>query len=255
MYYCEKTVPTTPRTAIVLAGGKGTRMKSDLPKVLFPLRGRPMIEYVLDALDASGIEQKIVVVGYRADEVRRTLRDRPGIAFARQAEPQGTGHAVMVCRDLLADVDGPVFVVAGDMPMIQSSSVAALLAEYDRRPAACILGTVRAENPSGLGRILRDHNGNFLRIVEEKDATEEERRIKEVNMSYYVFRCPDLLDALDEIRPNNAQGEYYLTDGPGVMKAAGKEVRALPVLKPCEALGVNSRDDLAAVEAVLTGTG
>jgi len=240
--------------AIVMAGGKGTRMKSDLPKVLIEVQGRPMIEYVLDSLDGAGIQRKIVVVGYRADDVRRALRHRAGVEFAHQAEQLGTGHAVMVCRDLLAGREGPVFVTAGDMPMLQSRSVKTLLADYHRRPAACLLGTVYAEKPTGLGRIVRDARGEFARIVEEKDATDDERRIREVNMSYYVFRCPDLLEALDQIRPNNAQSEYYITDCPGILKSAGKEVRALPILQPCEALGVNNHYELAAVEAVLSAS-
>jgi len=239
------------KVAVVLAAGMGTRMESDLPKVLVPVRGRAMIEYVLDALVAGGIERTIVVVGYRAGDVRAALDGREGIVFVFQAEQLGTGHAVMVCRDLLADHRGPVLVVAGDSPMMQADSVAALLAEYDRRRAACILGTIHKDDPSGLGRIIRDEDGNFEAIVEEKDATDAQRRITEVNMSYYVFHCPDLLDALDQVRPDNSQHEYYITDCPGLLKAAGKEVRAVNVLKPCEALGVNTVEELAAVEAAM----
>jgi bifunctional UDP-N-acetylglucosamine pyrophosphorylase/glucosamine-1-phosphate N-acetyltransferase/UDP-N-acetylglucosamine pyrophosphorylase len=239
------------RTAVVLAAGKGTRMDSDLPKVLVTVRGRPMIDYVLDALDAGGIQRTICVVGHRADDVRRALQGRGGIEFALQEEQLGTGHAVMACRQLLTDHDGPVLVVAGDSPMMQSESIAALLTDYDRRPAACILGTTHKQNPTGLGRIVRDGDGNFQAIVEEKDATDRQRRITEVNMSYYVFNSRELLEALDCIRADNAQGEYYLTDCPGVMSAAGKEVRALDVLKPCEALGINTLEELAAVEAAM----
>ena len=239
--------------AIVMAAGKGTRMRSELPKVLVEVGGRPMVEYVLDALDASGVDRTIVVVGYRADTVRAALANRPGIEFGLQVQQLGTGHAVMVCREMLAEHDGPVLVVAGDSPMMESTSVAALLAEYDRRPAACILGTAYKEDPTGLGRIVRDANGQFEHIVEEKDATDEQRRITEVNMSYYVFDCRELLDALGQLRTDNAQGEYYITDCPGVFMAAGKEVRALPVLKPHEALGINTVEELAVAEAMMTG--
>ena len=242
------------KVAVVLAAGMGTRMKSDLPKVLVPVRGRPMIEYVLEALAAGGIERTIVVVGYRAEDVRATLDGRADVVFVLQAEQLGTGHAVMACRDVLADHCGPVLVVAGDSPMMQADTVAALLAEYDRRGAACILGTIHKDDPFGLGRIIRDEDGNFEAIVEEKEATDAQRRITEVNMSYYVFNCPDLLDALDRVRPDNSQREYYLTDCPGVLKAAGKEVRALNVLKPCEALGVNTVEELVAVEAAMART-
>ncbi|NQU22076.1 MAG: NTP transferase domain-containing protein [Candidatus Nealsonbacteria bacterium] len=240
------------KTAVVLAAGMGTRMKSDLPKVLVEVCGRPMILYVLDALAAGGIERTIVVVGYRAELVRQILKDRPGVEFALQAEQLGTGHAVMCCRDLLAEYDGPVMVVAGDSPLMRAESVAALLAEYERRPAAAILGTAHKPNPHGLGRVVRDEQGEFIGIVEEKDATDEQRKITEVNLSYYVFNCRDLLLTLDQLRSDNAQGEYYITDSPGVLVAQGREVRALPVLQPCEALTINTFDQLALVEAEMT---
>ncbi len=246
----------TQHVAIVLAAGKGTRMKSDLPKVLVEICGRPMIEYVLDALAAGGIERTIVVVGYRADLVRNALAGRPGLQFATQTEQLGTGHAVMACRELLeghdgAGHDGAVLVVTGDSPMMQAESVAALMGEFHRRKAACILGTAHKENPQGLGRIVRDVEGRFQAIVEEKDATDQQRRITEVNMSYYVFDCVELLDALQHVRADNVQGEYYITDCPGVMVDQGKEVRALDVLQPCEALGINTIDEVAVVEAAM----
>jgi bifunctional UDP-N-acetylglucosamine pyrophosphorylase/glucosamine-1-phosphate N-acetyltransferase/UDP-N-acetylglucosamine pyrophosphorylase len=239
------------KVAVVLAAGKGTRMKSDLPKVLVKICGRPMIEYVLDALTAGGVDRSIIVVGYQAALVESTLNGRPGIRFALQSEQLGTGHAVMSCRELLAEHDGPVLIVTGDAPLMRSESVAALFAEYDRRPAACILGTAYKDNPAGLGRIVRNANGQFEAIVEHRDATADQLRITEVNMSYYVFDARELLGALDHIRPNNRQGEYYLTDAPGVLKSQGKEVRAVPVLKPFEALGINTLDELVIAEEEL----
>jgi bifunctional UDP-N-acetylglucosamine pyrophosphorylase/glucosamine-1-phosphate N-acetyltransferase len=243
----------TSKTAIVLAAGKGVRMKSDLPKVLVPVCGRPMIDYVLDALDAAGVGRTIVVVGYRAELVREALDGRGRIEFALQAEQLGTGHAVMVCRDLLAGSDGPVMVLTGDAPMTQSRSLAALWADYGRRPCACLLGTLHKDDPAGLGRIVRNPDGRFAGIVEEKDATPRQRRITEVNMSYYLFDRRELLDGLALVRADNAQGEYYLTDVPGLLVAQGKEVRALAVLDPREGLGVNTIDELAAVEAEICG--
>lgn len=241
--------------AIVMAAGKGTRMKSELPKVLVPVCGRPMIEYVIDALAAAGVDRTVVVVGYRAEDVQAQLAARKNVDFALQAEQRGTGHAVMSAREFLAKHDGAVLVVAGDSPMMQSDSLAALLAEFDRSRPACLLGTATKEDPSGLGRVVRDPAGKFVGIVEEKDATAEQKKIREVNLSCYVFNGVDLLWALDQIRADNAQGEYYVTDCPGVLLAAGKDVRALNVLKPCEALSINNMEELAAVEAALVEMG
>ncbi len=243
------------KMAVVLAAGKGTRMKSDLPKVLVPVCGRPMIDYVLDALTAGGVEKIIAVVGYRADLVQAALDGRKGLTFVLQSEQLGTGHAVMCCRPLLADYYGPLLVVAGDAPLIQSNSVAALLAEYQRQPAACVIGTAYNDNPEGLGRVVRDAQGHFLAIVEHRDATDAQRKIKEVSMSNYVFDCQDLLDALDYIRPDNKQGEYYLTDVPGVLLSRHLEVRAVPVLQPCEVLSINNLDELKRVEAEMAVRG
>lgn len=231
-------------------------MKSELPKVVFPILGRPMIDYVLDALEAAGIDEITVVVGFRGDLVRETLAGRKNLRFAEQTEQLGTGHAVMSARASLERFDGPVFVIAGDSPMLQTASVTALFDEYQRRlaqnePAAAILGTVQKENPFGMGRILRDADGAFLGIVEEKDATEEQRKITEINMSYYVFHAPDLLGALGGLRTDNAQGEYYITDVPTILRSQGKTVLALPVLQQVESLGVNRVEDIAAVENAL----
>jgi bifunctional UDP-N-acetylglucosamine pyrophosphorylase/glucosamine-1-phosphate N-acetyltransferase/UDP-N-acetylglucosamine pyrophosphorylase len=237
--------------AIVLAAGKGTRMRSELPKVLVPVAGRPMVRYVIDAIQAAGVERVVIVVGYRADLVRSELADVSGVEFADQTEQLGTGHAVMMCRAQLAEHRGPAVVVAGDSPMLQANSVATLLAEFDRRQAACLLGTVHRDDPHGYGRIVRGSAGEFVGIVEEKDASAEQQTIREVNVSTYVFDAQELLAALDQLRADNSQREYYITDCPGILLAAGKRVEALPVLKSCEALSINSVDELARVEAEL----
>jgi len=238
--------------AVVLAAGKGTRMKSDLPKVLIPVAGRPMIEYVLDALAAGGIHDVLVVVGYRSDLVREQLKGRRGVSFVEQTEQLGTGHAVMVCREELARRGrAAVLVVAGDSPMMQPSSLATLAREFAARRPACLIGTAHKENPQGLGRVIRDTDGQFLKIVEDKDATPEERRVTEVNMSCYLFDSVELLAALTKIRNDNAQREYYVTDVPGVLKHEGKVVQALPVLQPVESLSINNVDELAEVEREL----
>jgi UDP-N-acetylglucosamine diphosphorylase/glucosamine-1-phosphate N-acetyltransferase len=237
--------------AIVLAAGQGTRMKSDLPKVLVPVCGRPMIDYVIDMLEACGIRKTIVVVGYRADSVREHLAGRSGLTFVEQKERLGTGHAVMVCRDALAGHTGPVAIVTGDSPLVRAASIQALLDERERLNAACLLGTAKKENPFGLGRIVRDAEGRFTGIVEEKDATPEQRLITEVNMSCYVFAADDLREALGDLRADNAQKEYYITDAPGHLRRRGRTVEALPVLTPSETLSINTVEELAIVEETL----
>ena len=237
------------RTAIVMAAGKGTRMQSELPKVLVPVCGRPMIEYVLDVLREVGVTRQIVVVGYRADLVREQLTGREDVLFVEQTEQLGTGHAIMMCRDALADTDGGVLIVAGDSPLIQVESMVTLFTEFESRQPACILGTGYRDDPTGFGRVVRNGEGRFVGIVEQKDATAEQQQIKEVNLSCYVFNCGDLLASLDALDNTNAQGEYYITDCPGLLLEAKKEVMALDVLKPCESLSINTMEDLDIVEA------
>ena len=237
--------------AVVLAAGKGTRMKSDLPKVLWEANGRPLIDWVLDALEAAGVQQFLVVVGYEADRVKKALQDRDGVKFVLQDQQLGTGHAVKVCEDHLQGHDGPVLIVAGDSPMIQPESIRSLLDGFETEALDCLLGTLLKDNPQGLGRIVRDKAGRFEGIVEEKDATDEQRAINEVNMSTYLFRPEHLLWALGQLKNNNRQGEFYLTDCPAILLGAGRKIDALPVLKPCEALSVNTVDELAEVEIAL----
>ena len=237
--------------AVVLAAGKGTRMKSDLPKVLCEANGRPLIDWVLDALEAAGVQQFLVVVGYEADRVKKALQDRDGVKFVLQDQQLGTGHAVKVCEDHLEGHDGPVLIVAGDSPMIQPESIRSLLDGFETEALDCLLGTLLKDNPQGLGRIVRDKAGRFEGIVEEKDATDEQRAIQEVNMSTYLFRPEHLLWALGQLKNNNRQGEFYLTDCPAILLGAGRKIDAFPVLKPCEALSVNTVDELAEVEIAL----
>jgi len=230
-------------------------MKSDLPKVLFPVLGRPMIHWVLDALEKAGIQQTIVVVGYRADDVKQELSGRSNVSFALQAEQLGTGHAVEMCRPQLQGHSGPVLVVAGDSPMIQAASVTKLLEAFAAADYACLLGTLLKEDPVGLGRIVRGGDGKFERIVEHKDASPEQLLIREVNMSTYLFAGPQLLVALSQLENNNSQGEFYLTDCPERLLASGYSVDALPILQACEALSINTTDELQAVEAKMAEMG
>jgi len=239
--------------AVVMAAGKGTRMKSELPKVLYPVLERPMIEYVLDALEQAGVDKILVVVGYRSDLVRETLAHRHHLEFVEQTEQLGTGHAVMTCQEKLNSHKGSVLVIAGDSPMVQVASIRKLFEAYHEvpNPPSCILGTAIKKNPEGLGRILRDEKGEFQGIVEDKDASPEQKTITEVNMSYYVFHTPDLLEALTHLRTDNAQKEYYITDTPAIMKAQGKRVVALPVLQPIESLGINTVEEAKIAEEAM----
>jgi len=236
--------------AIVLAAGKGTRMKSDLPKVLVTACGRPIITYVLDSLRKSGVGRITIVVGYRQELVREALKDYPELDFIEQTQQLGTGHAVMCCQPTLEQQTGPVVVVAGDSPMLQSDSVSHLLDKMVSSKLACLLGTLHSPDPTGLGRIVRD-DGKFVGIVEEKDATDEQRKITEVNMSTYVFDGPKLFEVLHKIDNKNKQNEFYLTDYPSVLLHRGETVDALPILKDVEALSINTVEHLAAVEEAM----
>jgi UDP-N-acetylglucosamine diphosphorylase/glucosamine-1-phosphate N-acetyltransferase len=237
--------------AIVLAAGKGTRMESELPKVLVPVCGRPMVQYVVDALRAAGVRRTVVVVGYEADLVREKLADTSGLEFVEQREQLGTGHAAMMCREQLAAHQGPVLIIAGDQCMVQVSSVQKLFDIFQAEQPACLLGTVEREDPTGYGRIVRDAQDKFVGIVEEKDATDAERALREVNVSTYVFDSQELLTSLDKLSNENAQCEYYLTDCPALLLAEGKDVSARKVLQPCEALSINSMAELQVVEETM----
>ncbi|MDO4570914.1 MAG: NTP transferase domain-containing protein [Planctomycetia bacterium] len=249
----------TPRTVVLLAGGRGTRMKSEMPKVLIPVCGRPMLQYAIDALRCAGVVKICVVVGYKADLVIERIGKAHDLEFAFQRAPLGTGDAVRAASDflkrLLESVPPtcrvPIFVTAGDAPLLQSETIREMYEIWDKTQPACLIGSICVENPHGLGRILRDADGNFLAIVEEKDATPDQRAIREVNQSYYIFEARSLMSALNELRPNNAQSEYYLTDVPAILHSRGERVEVKPVLRPVEAISINTPEELKRVEETL----
>ncbi len=247
-----------PPLAIILAAGRGTRMGGDKPKVLFEAAGKPLVRWVIDALERAGVHRRVVVVGYRAEEVEAALAGIDGVTFALQKEQRGTGDAVAAAAaDVAKAVEEagnarvPVLIVTGDSPMLQPSSIQRLLAAFAELPTACLLGTAMTDEPEGLGRVVRDSEGRFLRIVEHKDASEAERAIGEVNMSTYLFDGRGLLWALSQLNTSNASGEYYLTDCPELLKNRGDLVEARACLEPCERLSVNTPDQLAIVAAAL----
>ena len=234
--------------AIILAAGQGTRMNSELPKVLFPVCGKPMVRHVVEALRNAQVTKLVLVVGFREDLVRAEFEGEPDIVFVTQHQRLGTGHAVQMCHEELAQHQGPVVIVTGDSPLIQPNSIKALLAYQQEQTIACVLGSLLSDAPEGLGRIVRDQAGQFVGIVEHKDATEAQRQINEVNMSTYVFDSDHLQWSLSQLQTNNTQNEYYLTDCPAILLTRGESVDAKAVLQPCEALSVNTQTQLQLVE-------
>lgn len=232
--------------AVLLAAGKGTRMKSDRAKVLFPLAGKPLLLYVVDAVLAAGCDRTIVVVGHQADRVRDVLHGRNVDCVVQ--EPQlGTGHAVMCAAPLLASVTGSVAVLAGDAPLIRADTLRSMLRHHRRAQAAVTLLSAVLPDPSGYGRVVRKE-GRVVGIVEDKEATPEERAIREINSSIYAFDGPFLLRSLPRLGNENRQREYYLTDLVHLAFAEGRPVEALPVDDPHEVEGVNTPEQLEETE-------
>ncbi len=235
--------------AVVLAAGKGKRMVSALPKVLHPICGRPIISYVLETLSAVGMASPVIVVGHGADRVRATLGE--GVRYAVQEEQLGTGHAVAQALPLLEGYAGTVLIVYGDVPLLRPATVETLVAHHRAQGAAATILTDLRDDPAGYGRVLRDARGNVSRIVEEPDATPEEREVREVNAGMYAIECGALREAVAAIQPGNAQGEYYLTDAIGVLLGAGHTVAAVVAASSQETTGINSRGELARAEAAV----
>ncbi|MEZ6128026.1 MAG: NTP transferase domain-containing protein [Planctomycetaceae bacterium] len=237
----------TAPVAVILAAGRSTRMKSETPKVLHPVCGRLMIEYVMDAARDAGVEKLVVIVGHKADLVKQALSGHSDVVFAEQLEQNGTGHAVMMAESHLEGHSGSVLILAGDTPLLRGSSLKALLDDQTAKQAACVIGTADTQNNEGLGRVVRDAAGDFQCIVEHKDATEQQRRITEINTGCYAFDGPLLLSSLRKLKPNNVQAEYYLTDCPRILMDEGHKVAASCSLTIQEAIGVNNRVQLAEV--------
>jgi bifunctional UDP-N-acetylglucosamine pyrophosphorylase/glucosamine-1-phosphate N-acetyltransferase len=248
-----------PLSAIVLAAGEGTRMRSSRPKPLHLLCGRAMVLYVLDALADCDVRRAVVVVGHGAERVTKKLHDAAPdvpLEFVEQSVQRGTGDAVGVAltaftADELDDADADVVVLPGDTPLLRAATVAALVEAHHATDAACTILTARVADPSGYGRVVRGRDERVERVVEESDATDEERRIDEVNTSIYCFRASVLGPALRRISPENAQGEYYLTDVVEVLAGAGYRVSAVVADDAADTHGVNDRLQLAAAEAEL----
>lgn len=234
--------------AIILAAGKGTRMKSTTPKVLHKIAGKTMLDHVLSNVGELDTEKQIVIVGHEADRVISTLP--MGTNFVKQTEQLGTGHAVKIAADLLADEAGITMVCYGDMPLITGDTLSSLFDYHVEQEAAVTILTGNATDPFGYGRIIRE-NGEVVRIVEEKDATDEERQIHEINTGIYVFDNQLLFEALSDLTPSNAQGEYYLTDVIEIFKKDNRKISACLLDNFDESLGINDRVQLAQAEKIM----
>lgn len=231
--------------AIVLAAGKGTRMKSDLAKVLHPICGKPMLTYPLNVAMAVGSERTVVIIGHQASLVRETFKDE-GLTFVEQREQLGTGHAVLQAQESFSGYDGTILILCGDVPLLRPSTVRTLFAYHISEKAVVTILTAIRDNSSGYGygRIVKGERGEVLRIVEERDATEEERKIKEINSGIYCVESKFLFAAVAEIGRKNSQKEYYLTDIIKIARRKGYPVRSFTVTDSDEVMGINTPDDL-----------
>lgn len=237
--------------AVVLAAGKSTRMKSKTPKALHPVCGRPLLAHILDALAEAGVTRRVVVVGHEAEAVRGTVDALFGagsIEYATQSEQRGTGHAALMAAPVLAQHTGPVLIVPGDTPLLTADILRELIADHRKtHAAATLLTTVLPGDAGSYGRVLRDVDGNVIGIIEARDASHQEKAVREINTSVYAFAAPSLFSTLRDLRPNNVQGELYLTDVIALLRDASERVAAVVSPDPDIVLGVNTRLELAEV--------
>ncbi len=234
---------------IILAAGKGTRMKSKLPKVLHKAAGKSMVQHVIDAAKHAGARRNIVVVGFGADMVQKAVGEQAEVVV--QAEQLGTGHAVLMAKDKLENEHGTVMVLCGDTPLLTGELVKKLYEEHVKAQAKATVLTAVMPDATGYGRIIRSADGSVAKIVEDKDATDEEKKVREVNSGIYCFEKDDLFEALKSVGCDNAQGEYYLPDVLEILRGKGEKIWAVAADDYEETLGVNSRAQLANAEKIL----
>ncbi len=235
--------------ALVLGAGKGTRMNSDLPKVLFSLSGSALIEHVLDTLDALGVKDQWVVTGFGRGPLEKQLKGRARFVF--QAKQLGTGHAVLVAAKAFGNYSGNVLVLAGDVPLIRPETLQGLLKRHERDQNACSCLSMVLDEPKAYGRILRDRNGHFLAIREALEATDEERGIREVNTGVYIFHYPRLRQVLGSLKPSAKKKELYLTDAAQLLLNRGEKTAAYPLGSLQETQGINTREELSKLEETM----
>ena len=235
--------------AVILAAGKGTRMKSNKSKLVHKIYGKELVKRVVETAKKAEIEDVIAVVGYKKEQVQLVLGD--SVNYAIQEEMLGTGHAVLQAEKYLKDKHGKVVVLSGDVPIIRPETIKNLIQKSIKNKEYATLVTAIYNNPTGYGRIIRDEGGSVEKIVEEKDANEEQRKIQEINAGIYCFDIQELLKALKELKPNNAQGEFYLTDVVKIMNRKGLRTGAVTIKDNTEILGVNDRLQLEILTKVL----
>ena len=241
----------TKLKAVILAAGKGTRLASEsnnLPKVMRMAAGQPLLGHVLNALDFILPADCVVVVGYMKEKVTEAF---PGCEFAVQEQQLGTGHAVMAAYSALGDFDGEILVCCGDMPLLKRESYAGLVELHRRDGNICTILSGTTSLKLAFGRVLRDENGVFCGMVEEKDATDEQKKITEMNSGVYVFNAPALKSVLSELKSDNSQGEYYLTDAPLLLLRKGAKIGICKRDLGYEIIGVNTPEQLEQVEELL----
>ena len=238
-------------TAIILAAGKSTRMKSKRPKPLHEVCGKPMLQYVLDACYEAGCSRVLVVIGYGKDEIVAQFGSDSRITWVEQTEQLGTGHAAKVCEPYLRGQHGDVFILAGDGPLIRAEVLKTLHTAHREEHAAASMATAMLDDPTGYGRVCRDGDGQFLQIVEQIDCSPQQREIREVFPSYYCIKSDDLLLALGRIKNANKKREYYLTDLYAILRNEGKKVVAVQAVTQEDTLAVNDREQQAQVDAIM----
>jgi bifunctional UDP-N-acetylglucosamine pyrophosphorylase/glucosamine-1-phosphate N-acetyltransferase len=249
------------RVAIILAAGVSSRMNTQMAKVLHEVCGRPMLSYVLDACREVGIKKIYVVVGFSAKLVTEQFSSsrfasqsetaEDDLVWVQQDKQLGTAHAVLCCKEYLKDFQGETLVLCGDGPLIRTETLRTLIESHEAGQSAATLATAILENPAGYGRIIRDKFNNIQGIVEDSDCTKEQLAIKEINPSYYIFDNQVLFEALQNVKPDNVKHEYYLTDAVSGIIATGHKVTAVTAVRPEEAMGVNSREQLSQASKIM----
>jgi UDP-N-acetylglucosamine diphosphorylase/glucosamine-1-phosphate N-acetyltransferase len=234
---------------VILAAGKGTRMNSDLPKVLHKLNGKPLLDHVLDESELLNPREIILVVGFKKEHVISHTKNRINLKNVTQIEQLGTGHAVLQTEEFLKDKKGHILILYGDVPNIKASTLEPIIDDHIKNNRDLTLITAELDDPTGYGRIIRDKNARLLKIVEEKDCNDNEKKIKEWNPGIYIFKIPEVFEILNSIKANNASKEYYLTDAIGLAQQSNMQIKAIKIANSDEVLGINTAGQLEELES------